>query len=85
LFNEVFELLEGGGRFYDFDCVASRSSELHALSQRALGFDARNEDPSDQPARLYDQLEWLTTAGFQHVECHWKWMELALVGGRKSS
>jgi tRNA (cmo5U34)-methyltransferase len=83
LFNEVFELLEDGGRFYDLDCVASQSSELHALSQSAFGFDARNEDPSDQPARLCDQLEWLTAAGFQHVECHWKWMELALVGGRK--
>jgi cyclopropane fatty-acyl-phospholipid synthase-like methyltransferase len=83
LFNEVFELLEGGGRFYDLDCVTSQSNELHALSQSAFGFDARNEDPSDQPARLQDQLEWLTAAGFQHVECHWKWMELALVGGRK--
>lgn len=84
LFNEVFKLLRGEGRFYDLDCVASRSSELHALSQSSFGFDARNEDPSDQPARLHDQLEWLTAAGFQHVECHWKWMELALVGGRKS-
>jgi tRNA (cmo5U34)-methyltransferase len=85
LFGEVFELLEGGGRFYDLDCVASPSVELHALSQTAFGFDGRSQDPSDQPARLQDQLEWLTAAGFRHVDCHWKWMELALVGGRKPS
>lgn len=83
LFNEVFVLLESGGRFYDLDCIASPSSELHALSQSAFGFDVRDEDPSDQPARLHDQLDWLTAAGFQHVECHWKWMQLALIGGRK--
>ena len=85
LFSEVFELVTGGGAFYDLDCVASSTVELHALSQAAFGFDTRREDPSDQPARLEDQLTWLNDAGFEHVDCFWKWLELSLVGGRKPS
>ena len=84
LFSEVFELLSAGGEFYDLDCVASPTPELHALSQAALGFDTRGEDPSDQPARLEDQLAWLHDAGFEQVDCFWKWLELSLVGGRKA-
>jgi cyclopropane fatty-acyl-phospholipid synthase-like methyltransferase len=83
LFAEVMAQLEDGGRFYDLDCVTSPSPELHALSQSAFGFDGRSSDPSDQPASMQDQLDWLTQAGFEQVDCHWKWMELALVGGRR--
>jgi tRNA (cmo5U34)-methyltransferase len=83
LFAEVFDLLQPSGVFYDFDVVASPTAELHAVSQAAFGFDAREQDPSDQPARLEDQLSWLREAGFDHVDCFWKWLELTLVGGAK--
>ena len=83
LFGEIFELLTGGGFFYDLDVVASPTPELHALSQAAFGFDEKGGDPSDQPAHLVDQLTWLGNAGFEDVDCFWKWLELALVGGRK--
>jgi tRNA (cmo5U34)-methyltransferase len=83
LFAEVFDLLVPGGAFYDLDVVAAPSDELHALSQAAFGFDSRQQDPSDQPARLEDQLGWLREAGFGDVDCHWKWLELSLVGGTK--
>jgi hypothetical protein len=83
LFGEIFELLTAGGFFYDLDVVASPTPELHALSQAAFGWDARGEDPSDQPALLEDQLTWLRDAGFVQVDCFWKWLELALVGGQK--
>jgi hypothetical protein len=69
--------------FYDLDCVCSPTPELHDLSQRAFGLDARGGDPSDQPATLADQLAWLQEAGFEQVDCFWKWMELSLVGGRR--
>ncbi len=81
LCREVFDLLGPGGAFYNLDCVASPSDELHELSQRAFGFDIRRQDPSDQLAPLSDQLEWLRDAGFERVDCHWKWLELALFGG----
>ncbi len=85
LFSEVFALLTEGGMFFDLDCVLSASPELHSLNQAAFGLDQRGEDPSDQPASLSDQLMWLRKAGFEEVDCFWKWMELSLVGGRRSS
>lgn len=33
------------GVFYDLDVVAAPTAELHSLSQAALGFDARQQDP----------------------------------------
>ncbi len=81
LSREVFDLLAPGGAFYNLDCVAAPSEELHDLSQRAYGFDQREDDPSDQLAPLEDQLEWLREVGFDQVDCHWKWLELALFGG----
>jgi SAM-dependent methyltransferase len=85
LCREVFELLAAGGAFYNLDCVASPSEELHEMSQRAFGFDIRRQDPSDQLAPLDDQLRWLREAGFDHVACHWKWLELAVFGGIRAS
>ena len=83
LFAEVFALLAPGGAFYDLDVVAAPTAELHAISQAAFGFDEHQQDPSDQPARLEDQLVWLREAGFSDADCHWKWLELGLVGGSK--
>ncbi len=85
LFAEAFEHLRPNGAFYDLDVVAAPTAELHALSQAAFGFDSRQQDPSDQPARLEDELLWLREAGFADVDCHWKWLELALVGGTRHS
>jgi SAM-dependent methyltransferase len=85
LFAEAFELLRPTGAFYDLDVVASPTTELHNLSQAAFGFDGRAQDTSDQPARLEDQLSWLREAGFEGVDCFWKWLELSLVGGMKPS
>jgi SAM-dependent methyltransferase len=83
LFTEVFDRLQPNGVFYDLDVVASPTVELHAISQAALGFDGRQQDASDQPAHLDDQLSWLHEAGFRNVDCFWKWLELSLVGGTK--
>jgi tRNA (cmo5U34)-methyltransferase len=46
---------------------------------------AAEEDPSNQLAPVHDQLAWLEEAGFEQVDCHWKWLELALIAGIKSS
>lgn len=44
---------------------------------------ADDEDPSNQLASVERQLDWLRRIGFADVDCHWKWLELALLGGRR--
>lgn len=83
LYGEALDLLRPGGAFYNLDVVMAPTPELHDLSQRSFGFSDRDPDPSDQLAPLDDQLEWLRGVGFEHVDCHWKWLELALFGGIK--
>jgi SAM-dependent methyltransferase len=83
LYRETLGLLRPGGAFYNLDVVLAPTPELHDLSQRSFGFSDRDPDPSDQLAPLDDQLDWLKQVGFDHVDCHWKWLELALFGGTK--
>lgn len=83
LYYEAYEHLTINGVFCDFDVSASPTPALHRRSHAALGLDERGGDPSDQPARLEDRLDWLRTAGFVDVDCFWKWLDLALVGGTR--
>jgi hypothetical protein len=39
--------------------------------------------PATRLAGLDDQLRWLREAGFDGVDCHFKWLELALLVGIK--
>jgi tRNA (cmo5U34)-methyltransferase len=83
LFAEAFSMLEPGGVFCMFDVVSSPTPELHDRAQAALGFGPEDHHPSDQPAQLEDQLLWLREVGFDHVDCFWKWLELAVLAGAK--
>lgn len=83
LFAEVLSILDPGGVFCLFDVVSSPTPELHARAQAGLGFGPEDQHPSDQPAPLEDQVLWLREVGFDHVDCLWKWLELAVVAGTK--
>lgn len=83
LFAEVHGLLEPGGLFLDLDHVASPTPALHRAFLAALGDRPEDEDPSDRTAPAWDQVRWLAEAGFADADCHWKWRELALIGGRR--
>ena len=83
LYDEVFGLLEPGGVFLNLEHVSSPTPRLHERFFAALGLAMEDEDPSDCLLGLETQLRWLREIGFADVDCHWKWLEMALLGGVK--
>jgi SAM-dependent methyltransferase len=81
LYGEAFRLLKPGGLFVNFDHVASVSRRLHLEFFAAIEEPLEHEDPSDRLLDVHSQLEWLREIGFEDVDCHWKWRELALMVG----
>jgi SAM-dependent methyltransferase len=79
--DEVFAALRPGGVFLNLEHVASPTPRLHDAFLAALGTDPADDDPSNQLAPVDEQLAWLRQAGFDDVDCHWKWRELALLAG----
>jgi tRNA (cmo5U34)-methyltransferase len=84
LYGEVFELLEPGGVFANFEHVASATDRLHLAFFAAIEEPIENEDPSDRLLDIETQLGWLRELGFDDVDCYWKWLEMALLIGVKS-
>ncbi len=77
LFGEIHTLLSPSGVFANLDLVSSASTRLHERFRREIG--RTEDDPTDRLADLPAQVEWLREAGFAEVDCHFKWLELALV------
>lgn len=83
LYAEIHHALKPGGVFCNLEHVLPGSPALHQRFLRALGLTPAEEDPSNQCATVELQLQWLRDIGFENVDCHWKWLELALLGGSK--
>jgi tRNA (cmo5U34)-methyltransferase len=83
LFAEIFELLEPGGVFCNLEHVAASTPALHARFLQMMGWTPEMEDRSNKLLDVQTQLGWLSAIGFEDVDCHWKWMELALLAGVK--
>jgi tRNA (cmo5U34)-methyltransferase len=83
LYEEIFVRLRPGGALLNLEHVASPTAALHEQFLRALDISRGDEDPSNKLMDLNVQLGWLRDIGFVDVDCHWKWRELALLGGRK--
>ncbi len=81
LYQEIFGLLRPGGAFLNLEHVASPTERLHNRFLVAVGADPDNDDPSNLLAPVEDQLRWLRAIGFDDVDCHWKWREMALLAG----
>jgi SAM-dependent methyltransferase len=81
LYAEVFDHLEPGGVFANFDHVASPTRRLHLAFYAEIGEPLEHEDPSDRLLDVETQLVWLREIGFEDVDCYWKWREMALLVG----
>lgn len=81
LATEVFSLLRGGGVFLNLEHVASPTEALHEAFLARLGIAPADDDPSNKLVAVEPQLGWLRDIGFAEVDCHWKWLELALLSG----
>lgn len=85
LYRDVFERLNPGGAFLNLEHVDSPTPELHEGFLVALGQTIEHDDPSNKLVAVDVQLQWLRDLGFQQVDCHWKWREMALLAGVKPS
>ena len=83
LYREVYMRLNAGGVFCNLEHVASPTPRLHQEFLERIGFTVETEDPSNKLLNLETQLGWLREIGFNDVDCHWKWRELALLAGRR--
>jgi tRNA (cmo5U34)-methyltransferase len=83
LYAELFELLEPGGVFANFEHVASSTPRLHLAFFEAIGEPIEDDDPSDRLVPVETQARWLREIGFEDADCYWKWMEMALLVGVK--
>lgn len=83
LYQEIYNALQPGGVFCNLEHVASPNEHLHHEFLRQLKKLWEQEDPSNKLLDLHTQLEWLRSIGFEDVDCHWKWRELALFTGTR--
>jgi cyclopropane fatty-acyl-phospholipid synthase-like methyltransferase len=83
LYTEIFNLLNSGGVFCNFEHVSSSTEKLHLKFISQIGQTPQTEDPSNKLLEVETQLSWFREIGFIDVDCYWKWFEIALLVGFK--
>ena len=75
------DLLEG---LFDDEMIACMARiQCRSIDEMALEHHARPDKADNILAPVDTQLEWLRDIGFVHVDCYFKYFELAVFGGRK--
>ena len=100
LYASVYAALNPGGTFFNLDTASPETDFLHETMRRIRRSEGeprpeRMERTPEQAAHdalhhhrdatLARHLEWLKAAGFAHVDCFWKRLASALVGGYKEA
>jgi tRNA (cmo5U34)-methyltransferase len=96
LFRRIRDSLQPGGQFVNAEEVLAPTEALDALywdewERQARAAGAPEEEFAgveerakyDKPAKLDNQLTWLREAGFADVDCYYKYLMLAVYGGRR--
>lgn len=94
LYADICRNLRAGGAFFNLDTASTETDFLHERFRAARPRRARPAGEERTPAqRAHDalhhhrdatlvcHLEWLKAAGFASVDCYWKHLDRALVGG----
>ena len=84
LYEEIYNILNPTGVFFNLEHVVSPSVELHVRFLNAIGYSPKTEDWSNKLLPMETQLGWLREIGFVDVDCYWKWLEMALLIGYKA-
>jgi tRNA (cmo5U34)-methyltransferase len=92
LYRAIFSGLGPGGGFFNLDSIAPAEEALRPVFRQASArLAGRPPDTSaaHPPGHYYDTVEdhlrFLREAGFTQVDCFWKRLALALVGGYRPS
>lgn len=96
VFRRAFAALRPGGWFVDADNVLATTPALAAAHRSAWIARVRGSGIApaelraalrrtrlDVLAPLPDQLRWLRAAGFEDVDCTYRWLHFAVFGGRR--
>jgi tRNA (cmo5U34)-methyltransferase len=95
LYKSICDNLKPGGAFFNMDTASAENDTLreifrkvHRAENPAPATTARSPQAHDlllhhRDATLQKHLDWLRDAGFTTVDCFWKRLERALVGGYK--
>ncbi len=83
LYAEIYNTLLPGGIFLNLEHVSSPTQELHEFFLARHTARPEQDDPSNIYLDMETQLQWFREIGFTSVDCYWKWLELALMGGKR--
>jgi tRNA (cmo5U34)-methyltransferase len=97
-YHKIFASLNSNGVFYNADVILGSGAYLQEaymakwreFMHRQVSEEEINTkwlpkyQSEDCPAKLIDQVTWLTNMGFMEVDIIWKYYNYAVYGGRKS-